>query len=91
MLLILLVRLINTLFSLYFIVLLIRAFLQLLGADPYQPVVQFIYRITEPLLAPLRRWTIVGNLDFSPMVVMIGLMFVQRVVLEIIYTLARAP
>lgn len=82
-----LIRLINTAISLYIFVLIARAFLPLVGADPYNPIYQFIFRITEPLLAPLRRWTIVGNLDLSPLVVMIGLVILQQVLIGFLYTL----
>ncbi len=82
----LLAWLINTAFSLYFLVLIARAFLPLVGADPYNPVVEFIYRITEPVLAPLRRWTIVGNLDLSPLVVLIGLSVVRQMILWLLYS-----
>jgi len=86
----LLVRLIDLAFSVYIFILIARTFLPLVGADPYNPIVQFIYRITEPLLAPLRRWTIYGNYDFSPLVVVIGLMVVRQVLIGLLYSLISA-
>jgi YggT family protein len=80
------VRLIDMAISLYIIVLIARVFLPLVGADPYNPIYQFIFRITEPLLAPLRRWTIVGNLDLSPLVVMVGLMILRQILFTFLYT-----
>lgn len=50
-----------------------------------QPLVsaigEFLYRITEPVLAPVRRrMPNLGPVDISPMVVIIALLFVQRLV-----------
>ena len=73
-------RLIDIALSIYSFVIIARAFLPLVGADPYNPVVQFIHRITEPLLAPLRRWTIYGTYDFAPLAALIGLMIVRQIV-----------
>jgi YggT family protein len=50
-----------------------------------QPLVstigEFLYRVTEPVLAPIRRrMPNLGPVDISPMVLIIGLLFVQRLV-----------
>lgn len=77
--------LIDTVITLYTFILIARVFLPLVGADPYSPITQFVYRITEPLLAPLRRWTVSGNYDFSPVVVVIGLMVARQILFQIVY------
>lgn len=81
------IRLVDMAISLYSFVLIARVFLPLVGADPYNPIYQFIYRITEPLLVPLRRWTIAGNYDFSPLVVMVGLMLARHILVSLLYML----
>lgn len=50
-----------------------------------QPLVstigEFLYRVTEPALAPIRkRMPNLGPVDISPLVLIIGLLFVQRLV-----------
>jgi YggT family protein len=56
--------LIDTLFSLYVFALLLRFLLQLVEADFYNPVSQFLVKITHPLLRPLRRvLPSVGRID----------------------------
>jgi len=75
----LLVRLIDAVFSLYSLVIIARAFLPLIGADTTNPVIRFIFDITEPILAPLRRFTIVGMWDFSPLAALVILWIVQQV------------
>ena len=57
---------VDTLFSLYVLVLLIRSLLVIAQADYYNPLSQFIVRITEPPLFPLRRMVPpVGRVDLS--------------------------
>jgi len=84
-----LVQLINMLFSLYSLVIIARAFLPLVGADTFNPIVRFIYDITEPVLAPLRRFTIIGMWDFSPLAALILLTIIQSVVSNLLLSMAR--
>jgi len=86
---VLLTQVINMLFSLYSLVIIARAFLPLLGANTFNPIVRFIYDITEPVLAPLRRFTIVGMYDFSPLAALIILTIVQSVVNNLLLSIAR--
>ncbi|QUS37793.1 YggT family protein [Tardiphaga alba] len=47
---------------------------------------EFLYRITEPVLAPIRRMLpSLGGLDLSPIVVILIIMFLQRVISYYIY------
>jgi YggT family protein len=74
-----------TLFDLFyyviFILLLARVFMPLLGVSPYHPAYDFVFRVTEPMLAPIRRrLPQSGPLDFSPMVLLLGL-WLLRIVL----------
>ncbi len=73
------VRMINLIITLYSFIIIARAFLPLIGADTYNPVVRFIYDITEPVLAPLRRFTVVGMWDLSPLAALILLSILQQV------------
>ncbi len=50
-----LMLIINTLFDLYVLLVLLRFLLQMLRADFYNPVSQFVVRVTTPPLRPLRR------------------------------------
>lgn len=51
--------------------------LSMLQVDPYQPLMRLAAAIVEPLLRPLRGKLVVGMLDFSPMVVMLGLILAR--------------
>ena len=85
----LVVQLIDALVSLYSLAIIARAFLPLVGADTYNPVVRFIFDITEPVLAPLRRFTIVGMWDFSPLAALILLMIARQLVTGLALNLLR--
>ena len=80
----LLVPLIQMLFSVYSFIIIARAFLSMAGMDYYHPVLRFIYDITEPLLAPIRRYAVVGMWDLSPSVALILLTVVEQVVIVLI-------
>lgn len=47
--------LVNTAFGFYLLVLMLRVLLQIVHADYYNPISQFVVKLTEPVLAPLRR------------------------------------
>lgn len=75
-------RVIDALFVLYTLALFARAFLPWLGISPAHPVMGFLYRITEPLLAPIRRrLPPTGGLDFSPLVLFFILWVAEQVLL----------
>ncbi|WP_130470838.1 YggT family protein [Candidatus Magnetaquicoccus inordinatus] len=60
---------------------LIRVLLSWVNPDPYNPIVQFLMRATDPLLEPLRRLLPpVAGLDLSPIVALLGLSLLQRLV-----------
>jgi YggT family protein len=66
--------LISTLFSLYIMAVMLRFLLGLVRADFYNPVSQFLVRITNPLLIPLRKIVhSIGKFDSAAMLVMIVL------------------
>src|SRR4030095_14253059 len=49
-------------------------------------VAEFLYRITEPVLAPIRRMLpAFGGLDISPIILILIIMFIQRVTTYYIY------
>lgn len=64
----------------YMWVLIIRALLSWVNPDPYNPIVQFLYKITEPVLCPIRR--AMGGyglgIDLSPLVVILVIVFLQQ-------------
>jgi YggT family protein len=72
------------LLGLYSWVIIAAALITWVSPDPRNPVVMFLRQVTEPVLAPVRRllppWK-TGGLDFSPLIVILAIQFVERVVL----------
>ena len=64
---------------LYFWVLVARVVISWLSADPYNPIVRAIVSVTEPVLYQVRRLLPVffGGIDFSPIVIILALEFLQ--------------
>ena len=70
--------LINTLFGLYILTVMLRFLLAVVGADFYNPVSQFLVKVTNPLLVPLRRIIpSIGKIDTSALLLMLGLQMVS--------------
>jgi YggT family protein len=79
------VYVIQTLGSLYLLVVLLRFILQLVRADFYNPLSQFIVRATQPLVAPLRRVIpSVAGLDLASLVLAV---LVQMLLMSVIVML----
>ena len=79
-----LVQFVNLFVSFYSLIIIARVFLPLVGADPLNPIIRFIFSATEPVLAPLRRYTVVGMWDLSPVVALVLLTVVQQVVASLV-------
>lgn len=61
------------------------------NADPYNPIVRFLYQVTEPLLRPIRRRIgIISGIDFSPMILIVAIVFLRGFLVRSLYDLAAA-
>lgn len=65
--------------NIYMWIIIIRALLSWVNPDPYNPIVMFLYRITEPVLSFVRRKLPIGSfgIDFSPMIVILIIWLLQ--------------
>ncbi len=85
---VLLLRLINVLFTVYSLAIIARSLLPWFRIDTYHPVMRFLIRTTEPILAPLRRYIPpMGGLDLTPTVALLLLWFVERLLRALIVAL----
>jgi YggT family protein len=68
-----------TIITLYKWVIIISALLSWVQPDPYNPIVQMLYRLTEPAYAFVRRLipTVVGGIDLSPLILIFALQFLE--------------
>jgi len=67
--------------KIYMWIILIRCFLSWINPDPYNPIVAFLYRITEPVLSFVRRkipFATAGPVDLSPVIVILSLWLLQE-------------
>ena len=69
---------------------LIRALLSWVNPDPYNPLVQFLMRTTEPVLEPIRRLLPPLPIDISPLIVFFMIMFLQKFLVTSLYDLAMS-
>lgn len=78
-------------FGFFFWILVIRCLVSWVNPDPYNAVVQFLYKVTEPVLLPIRRlipsaWGI--GIDLSPLVAVLLLTLLQRFSVATLYDVA---
>jgi YggT family protein len=78
--------------NLYMWIIIARAVISWVNPDPYNPIVRFLYNATEPVLYRLRRSIPVhaGGIDFSPIIVLIIIYFLQLLLVQSLYDLARS-
>ena len=73
-----LVFLISTLFDLYILIVMLRFIFQIVRADFYNPLSQFIVKVTSPLLVPIRRIIpSMGNIDTSCIILLMALQLIK--------------
>ncbi len=76
---------VNLAFEVMMWLIVIRCILSFIRHNPYQPIIRFIYDITEPIMAPFRRLLpSAGGIDLSPIIVWMVLMLLRNLVLGIL-------
>jgi YggT family protein len=67
-----------------------RAVLSWVSPDPYNPIIRFVHNVTEPVLYPIRRRLPLGfgGIDFSPLVVLLVIIFLQSFLVNSLARLA---
>ncbi len=76
--------LVNLLLSVYVWIVIARVIISWVNAPYYHPVVRFIYRVTEPVLAPLRRVIPpIYGIDFTPAVLIFLIFLLKNFILKL--------
>ncbi|NPU85437.1 MAG: YggT family protein [Syntrophaceae bacterium] len=77
-------KVINLILTIYMWIIIARALVSWVNPDPYNPIVRFLYRATEPVLAPLRRLIpfSTGGIDLSPILVLLIIFFLQEFLVQ---------
>ncbi|NTW60656.1 MAG: YggT family protein [Nitrospirae bacterium] len=77
-------KVLGVVLNIYMWVIIIRALLSWVNPDPYNPIVQFLTRITEPVLRPLRKLVPAYRLgiDLSPLIAILIIYFLEIAVVD---------
>lgn len=73
-------HILNIVLEVYQWIVIIAAIVSWVNPDPYNPIVRFLYSVTEPVLRPIRRLIggRLGSIDISPLIVIFAIIFIQR-------------
>ena len=75
--------------SLYMWIIVGRAVISWVNPDPYNPIVRFLTSATEPVLYPIRRrLPMLGGIDFSPIIAILVIIFLQSFLVQSLAQLA---
>lgn len=82
--------LIDFILSAYMWIIIGRAIISWVNADPYNPIVKFLHEVTDPLLYRIRRYLPLsaGGIDFSPMVLILAIIFLQSFLVPTLKSIA---
>ncbi len=85
-------RVLDILLELYMWIIIIRALISWVNPDPYNPIVQVLARITEPVLRPIRKLapTYKVGIDLSPLIATLIIIFLQYALIKNLYRFARS-
>jgi YggT family protein len=74
----------------YSLLIIARALLSFVPIDPYHPIAQFLHRVTEPALAPIRGiLPPTGPFDFSPLIALLLLNVLTQLVVGLLWSLGH--
>jgi YggT family protein len=75
---------------LYWLIL-VRALISWVNPDPYNPIVQFLYKTTEPILYPIRAILPLGlkvGIDISPLIAFLVIIFLKSFLVRTLMDIA---
>jgi len=86
-----LAKIIDVVLTVYMWIIVARALISWVNPDPYNKIVIFLHRVTEPVLRPIRRLIPRHSLpiDFAPLIVLLAIMFLQYFLVQTMIQVAR--
>jgi YggT family protein len=77
-------HILNISLTIYMWIIIARAIISWVNPDPYNTIVRFLYAVTEPVLYNIRKRLPVyfGGFDFSPILVILAVIFIQTFVVD---------
>ena len=85
-----LAQIISLVINVYIWIVIIAALISWVRPDPYNPIVQILYRLTEPLYVKIRNIipTTISGVDLTPLIVLLVLKFLDLFVVKLLFQLA---
>lgn len=84
--------LLDTIITLYTVIIVVAAVISWVNPDPYNPIVRTLRVLTEPVFYRIRKWlpfVFIGGIDLSPLVLLLSLQLVKGVIVNSMYQFAR--
>ncbi|MDD5504192.1 MAG: YggT family protein [Candidatus Omnitrophica bacterium] len=84
-------KILDIVITLLYWMIIVKALISWVNPDPFNPIVQFLQRATEPILSPIRKglkmqfWAV----DVSPIIAILGLIFAQSFLVHTLVDLAQ--
>jgi len=77
-------KILDILLTIYTWIIIAQAIISWVHPDPYNPIVRFLYAVTEPVLRPIRRHLPIswGGFDFSPLLILLAIIFLQEFLIK---------
>ncbi|MFH0739363.1 MAG: YggT family protein [Candidatus Omnitrophota bacterium] len=86
-----LAKIVDIVLTIFYWLILIRALISWVSPDPFNPIVQFLYRATEPVLEPVRRmlpFSLKFGIDISPLLVFMAIIFLKSFLVKTLLDLS---
>jgi len=85
-----LAKIIDLALTIYMWIIVFRALISWVNPDPYNQIVIFLFRVTEPVLGPIRRRLPMRNIgiDISPIIVILVIIFLKYFLVETMIQMA---
>ncbi len=89
-----LAKIVQLLAEMYVFVIAASVLISWIGADPYNPIVRFVRQMTEPVFSRFRRYVPKAlfrtGMDFTPVLVLILLIFIENFVVNVLFELGQS-
>ncbi|MBE2984714.1 YggT family protein [Campylobacter sp. RM9344] len=82
----------HTVINIYIWVIIAAAIVSWVRPDPYNQIVQLLYRVTEPAYAFVRRFipTVFGGIDIAPIIILLALQFLDLFLVRLLLEFASS-
>ena len=84
-------KILDIILTILYWLILIRALISWVNPDPFNPIVQFLERTTEPILSPIRRILPVSlrfGIDISPIIAFLGIVLLRSFLIKTLFDIA---